>query len=200
MISWCSSAQEMDWEAGIAHVEAKGKWAFQAPPHFEEKQEVSRHAALNVCHLMEKGLGYIQVNLKLLSSTKILKCLRILFARNPSYLIWKQCCIIWIKAYISYLKSMPCLAYSSWRFCVWCSSIWEGEVRLEGHEMRRREKKLQQIFCMVKPRKQRKRFTKDFQVTLENHSLPSCSRSQYFRNYFISAEKMLKEWLTRAGL
>lgn len=190
----------MVWEAGIANLAAKEKWAFRLPPHFKEKQEVSKPAALKSCHFMGKGLGYIQINLKLLPSTKTPKCLKILFARNPSYWIWKQCHIICIKACISYLKSMPCIAYSSRRFCVWCSLIWEGEVRLESHDTKRGEKKVQQIFCMVKSRKQRKRFTPDFQVTLENHSLPSCSRLQYFRNDFISAEKMLKESLSRAGL
>lgn len=66
--------------------------------------------------------------------------------------------------------------------------------------MRRDEKKLQRMFCMAKPREQRKRFTQDFKVALGNHSLPSCSRLQYFRNDFISAEEMLKQSLTRAGL
>lgn len=72
---------------------AKGKWAFQ-PPYSKAKNEFSRPEALNVCHLMEKekGLGDVQVNLKLLSSTQTLKVLKILFARNAARSVWKQCC------------------------------------------------------------------------------------------------------------
>lgn len=173
---------------------------FSTPPYCKEKQKVSRPVAVNVCHLIEKRARICSGQFKIIIKHQDTECLKILFARNPTYLIWKQCCIICIKARISYLKSMPCLAYSSRRFHVWCSLIWEGKVRLESHEMRREEKILQQMLCTVKPAKQGKRFTQDFQVALENHSFPSCSRLQYFRNDFISAEKMLKESLTRAGL
>lgn len=65
-----------------------------SPLYSKAKEEVSRPEALNGCHLMEKekGLGDVQVNLTWLSTTKTLKCLKILFARNTACLIRKQRC------------------------------------------------------------------------------------------------------------
>ena len=65
---------------------SQSKMGFSAPPYSEAKKEVPRPEALNGCHLMEKekGLGDVQVNLKLLASTEALKSLKILFARNAA--------------------------------------------------------------------------------------------------------------------
>lgn len=78
------------------------------PPYSKTKKEVSRPEALNGCHLMEKekGLGGVQPDLKLLSSTETLKCLKILFAIKSARSIWKQCCTTCTKG-LPDIRAMP---------------------------------------------------------------------------------------------
>lgn len=125
--------------------------------------------------------------------------------KTPEDIVCEKCCTLSLKAMLHHLYKAP-----TWHRChaqhgpaaegLVLGATCFGKENSDCRAVEREEKKLQQKLCMAKPRRQRKRFTQVFQVALANCSLCSRSRLQYFRDDFISAEKMLKESLTRASL
>lgn len=167
------------------------------------KNEVSRPAALNGCHLMEKkkkgGGGAARRG-----SSQFEIVIKHWNTKMPEDIVFKKGCMLDLKAMLHQLYQAP-----TWHLChaqhsparedLMYGTAWFGrENSVSNCGVRWEETSTKALHGEA--RKQRKRFAEVFQVALVNCSLHSRSRLQYFRDYFISAEKMLKESLTRASL
>lgn len=191
MNSWPSSAHEVVWEAGIACCQLKEDGLFR-PPYYKAKKVVSSPEA----RLPFDGKGEKDVQFE--------NFIKHQNRKMPEDIVCKKYWMLNLKAMLHHLYKRP--TWYPWHAQhtaaegLMYGAAWFRKENSDCWSMEWEEKEFQHKFCMAKPIKQIKGFTRVFQAALAVCSLPLHSRLQCFRDNFISAEKMLKESLTRAGL